>query len=212
MFFVSICIMFFNIVQIGAFNGNDKVYDILKKEITAKALLIEPVPWIFEELKNNYKIIANPDRLFFDNSVINIYNGECEFYAINNKQYSENWATQLSSLKLTLIKEHEQFLNNNELEYQKLILPCINSLSLIKKYNITDIEFLKIDAEGLDYDLIKDWPYDKIKPKYLQFEIVHLDGKINSRKSFFSMNSFLKTKGYTFLKDEDLDIIYKRNY
>ena len=58
MFFVSICIMFFNIVQIGAFSGNDKVYDILKKEITANALLIEPVPWVFEELKNNYKKIA----------------------------------------------------------------------------------------------------------------------------------------------------------
>ena len=212
MFFVSICIMFFNIVQIGAFSGNDKVYDILKKEITANALLIEPVPWVFEELKNNYKKIANPDRLLFDNSVINIYDGECEFYAINNKQYSENWAIQLSSLKLTLIKEHEQFLKNNELEYQKLILPCINSLSLIKKYNITDIEFLKIDVEGLDYDLVKGWPYDKVKPKYFQFEFAHLDGKINSRKSFFSMDLFLNTKGYTLLKYEDLDVIYKRNH
>lgn len=204
--------MFFNIVQIGAFNGNDKVHNILEKEITANAILIEPVPWIFEELKNNYKKITNPDRILFDNSVINIYNGKCEFYAINNKQYSESWVTQLSSLKLTLIKEHEQFLNKDELQYQKLILPCINSLQLIKKYNITDIEFLKIDVEGSDYDIIKDWPYNKIKPKYIQFEVAHLDGKINSAKTFFSMDLFLNSQGYTFLEYEDLDIIYKRNY
>lgn len=206
------CSMFFNIVQIGAFIGNDKIHKILKNKVDANALLIEPVPWNFEKLKNNYKNICNPNRILFSDSVINNYNGQCEFYAVKHKNYSQDWFIQLSSLKLNLIKEHEKLLNNDVIEYQKLILPCINSLSLIEKYNITDIEFLKIDAEGSDCDLIKDWPYYKINPRYIQFESAHLDGKINSNNIFFSINEFLKTKGYFFLKQEKLDVIYKRNF
>lgn len=204
--------MFFNIVQIGAFVGNDKVYNILKDELNANALLIEPVPWNFEKLKNNYKNITNPERIIFDDSVINTYNGECEFYAVKDKKYSTDWAAQISSLKLDFLKDHEQFFNKNELQYEKLILKCVKSDYIIKKYNITDIEFLKIDVEGLDYDLIHDWPFNKIKPKYIQFELAHLDGKINSKKRFFSMHQFLIEKRYNFLKDEDLDIIYERSY
>lgn len=204
--------MFFNIVQIGAFIGTDKIHDILKKESEANALLIEPVPWNFEKLKNNYKSIINPDRIIFDNSVINTYNGECQFYAVKDKKYSQDWATQISSLKLNFIKDHEQFLNSNEIEYEKLTLKCIKSEDIIQKYNITDIEFLKIDVEGFDYELIQDWPFDKIKPKYIQFELAHLDGKVNSKKKYFLMHEFLKSKRYNFLKDEDLDIIYKRDF
>lgn len=201
--------MFLNILQIGAFTGNDKIHQILKNEITANALLIEPVAWNFELLKNNYKNIANPDRIMFDSSVINTYDGQCKFYAVKNKNYNVHWVPQVSSLKLDFVKDHEKLLNNEIIEYEQINLQCISLSSLIKKYNITNIELLKIDVEGLDYDLLMDWPYDKIKPKYIQFEAVHLDGIVNKSSRLFQLNKFLMKQNYVFLKNEELDLIYK---
>lgn len=203
--------MFLNILQIGAFTGNDKIHEILKNEITANALLIEPVPWNFELLKNNYKNIANPDRIMFDSSVINTYNGQCEFYAIKNNNYYAHWIPQISSLKLNFIKDHQRFTNNETIQYEQLHLQCINFSSLIQKYNITDVELLKIDVEGFDYNLITDWPYNKIRPKYIQFEAAHLDGNMNqSNKLYPHLYKFLNERGYLFIKDEELDKIFIR--
>lgn len=202
--------MFLNILQVGAFRGDDKIHKILKNEITASALLIEPVPWNFNLLKNNYKNIANPDRIIFDSSVINTYNGQCKFYAIKNNNYNTHWIPQISSLNLNFIKDHEQFANNEIIEYEQLYLQCINFCSLIKKYKITNVELLKIDVEGFDYDLIIDWPYNKIKPKYIQFESAHLDGSVNQSDKIIYLHEFLYKRGYFFAKNEHLDKIFIR--
>ena len=210
--------MFYNIVQIGAYVGNDDVYKIIVNEPNINALLIEPVPWYFDKLKQNYSNIPNPNRISFDNSVIHIYDGECIFHCMKEVEYEfnyntdKNWGPEISGVNLELIKEHEQYLNNQHFQYKTLNLKCITSLSLINKYNITDIEFLKIDAEGLDYDLITNWSYDKVKPKYLKFEHCHLDGHINSNSSANTLNIFLNNRGYKFLKDESLDRVYIRNF
>jgi len=204
--------MFFNIVQIGAYIGKDEVHEIIKNESGLTALLIEPVPWNFEKLKQNYKNEVNLNTLLFDDSVINTYDGECEFYAVKYKNYSEPWATQLSSVKLNFIKQHEKFLNNQTIDYEKLIKKCIKPSTLICKYNITDIELLKIDIEGLDYDILTNWPYEKINPKYIQFEAAHIDGNVNSQQKIFSLEVFLKNKNYVFLKHKNLDSIYIRKF
>ena len=46
--------MFYNIVQIGAYVGNDDVHKIIVNEPSVNALLIEPVPWYFDKLKQNH--------------------------------------------------------------------------------------------------------------------------------------------------------------
>lgn len=208
--------MFYNIVQIGAYVGNDDVYKIIINEPSVNALLIEPVPWYFDKLKQNYSNISNPSRITFDNTVIHTYDGECQFHCMKEVEYEfnyntdKNWGPEISGVNLQLIKQHEQYLNNQQFQYETLNLKCITSLSLINKYNITDIEFLKIDAEGLDYDLITNWPFDKVKPKYIKFEHCHLDGHVNSNESYRSLDMFLSNRNYVFLKDEGLDKIYIR--
>lgn len=202
--------MFLNILQVGAFTGNDKIHQILKNEITASALLIEPVPWNFELLKNNYKNIANPDRIIFDSSVINTYNGQCKFYAVKHNNYNTDWIPQISSLNLNFIKDHEKIINNETIRYEQLYLQCINFSSLIEKYKIMNVELLKIDVEGFDYNLIIDWPYNKIRPKYIQLETAHLDGSVNKSNKLIDLNKFLYKQGYSFIKNEELDKIFKR--
>jgi FkbM family methyltransferase len=197
--------------------GNDDIHNIIVNEPSVSALLVEPVPWFFDKLKQNYRLISNPKRITFVNSVIHTYDGVCEFHCMNEVDYifnyttEKNWGLEISGVNLNLIKQHERYLKNQQFQFETLNLQCITPKSLIKKYNITDVEFLKIDAEGLDYKIIINWPFNLIRPRYLKFEQCHLDGTINSNTLSTSLNTFLTNKGYSFFKDDGLDRIYILN-
>jgi hypothetical protein len=50
-----------NIIQIGANNGKDKVFDLINQNrfIVDLAVLVEPIPFIIDNLKNQYKDLDN---------------------------------------------------------------------------------------------------------------------------------------------------------
>lgn len=208
-----------DILQIGAFIGKDDVQKILETETYCTAILVEPVPWFYEQLIKNYKNIINPSRIFFENSVINNFDGMCNFHCIEDKKYAQNifgmninWFKELSSLKINMIEEHEKVLSHDgfdlKLEYKTLNLKSITSHTLIKKYNITSLQYLKIDAEGTDFQILMNWPFDMISPKYIQFESCHLDGYVNKNENVQKLAKFLNEKKYIFLKQDKLDMIF----
>lgn len=205
-----------NIFQIGAYTGNDDIHAMLNENINRTAILIEPVPWFFNKLKTNYSNIINPRRIAYENVVINTYDGECDFYCMkDNVQYNYNydadadWGSELSGLYEHIIKEHQDmFFKECEAKYVKLKLPCTTVRTLLKKYNITQIEYLKIDAEGFDGEILKTWPYDIIKPKYLKFESTHLDGHVNQFSTGRQIETKLLQEGYEFYKIFHRDLIY----
>tara|TARA_Y100000385_G_C12943859_1_gene572402 strand:+ start:204 stop:734 length:531 start_codon:yes stop_codon:yes gene_type:complete len=48
---------------------------------------------------------------------------------------------------------------------------------ILDTYKILQIDYLKIDTEGYDFVLLKNFPFNKIKPKYIKFEIKHIRDK-----------------------------------
>ena len=46
---------------------------------------------------------------------------------------------------------------------------------LIEKTKSEIIEYLSIDVEGIDYDLLMDIDFDKLKIKNISFEFIHLN-------------------------------------
>ena len=49
--------------------------------------------------------------------------------------------------------------------------------SLIKKYHLTEIDYLKIDIQGSDVPVLLDYSF-VVKPKMIKFEHIHYSGKI----------------------------------
>lgn len=210
--------MFYNIVQIGAFTGNDDVYKMLTEQPQCNAILVEPVPWFFDILKRNYWGIKNPSRVVFVNNVINTYDGECDFHCMkDNVNYKFNynnevdWGKEISSLKLNIIKEHENmFLDNCKFQFETLKLKCLSPRSFVKQYDVTGIEYLKIDAEGFDYNILINWPFDLVMPTYIKFETTHLDGSVNKFSRYTELDNLLVKYGFKYLKTENRDAIYVR--
>lgn len=80
------------------------------------------------------------------------------------------------------------FYQGNEVLTQKVLVNTIPISDVIELCNITEIEFLKIDTELWDYEILKMFPFDRVSPRFIKVETRHqLKNEVSD---------FLKSKGY----------------
>ena len=85
--------------------------------------------------------------------------------AISNKDgYIEFFTSEISSINST-IKNEENFSNFTKEIIQSYEVPCMSSSSLIKRYGITKIDFLKIDCEGGEFSFFENLDIDFLNNK-----------------------------------------------
>ena len=128
-------------------------------------VFIEPVKHLFDNLKK-------VDGCHFFNGAIHTYDGEITIKYMTNPQ--EQWERGIGYVDdfsgNTVISNRfwqEDFKNQSE-----SIVPCLTLDSLLKKYNIQEIDFLKIDTEGSEWKIMENFSWS-IKPKVLKVEFVH---------------------------------------
>ena len=129
-----------NIVEIGANYAQDaeflrKSFNIDEEEI----YVFEPHPQIFTEIKKMYKFKA------FDLAVSNT-RGRTKFNAIDilNNEYNNSG---ISSLRNGLKTNKKNFIN--------VEVDLIRMDDFIQQYNIESIDFLKLDVEGMNYEVLE---------------------------------------------------------
>ena len=62
---------------------------------------------------------------------------------------------------------------------------------LIKKHNVKRIDFMKIDVEGMEYDIISNYDW-KIKPSFMKIEHQHMGD------DYFRFLDILNSMGYKY--------------
>lgn len=140
-----------------------------------KVLYVEPIPYLFKKLKNN---ISNPTAMF-ENSAISDYIGEIEMITIDEKVINEglvhNCFYGMSAVyppKNGLGSEFDKL--TVEKYGKRVIVPCITFDNLVKKHNIKNIDIIKVDAEGHDYKIFKQFNLDLKQPKVIRLEWINL--------------------------------------
>ena len=162
------------LIQIGANDGSrfDEL-NIFIKKYKIKSILVEPINEYFEDLKKNYK---NFENVYFENSAITVGTKEKEIFVVKNKNlndYDEHIKGISSFDKNHLIKHG---VKSNHILKKKI--NCISILNLLKKYNISDLDILFIDAEGYDGDILIDFFNNSNQEPILIFEYIHIENKI----------------------------------
>ena len=184
------------LVQIGANDGSrfDEL-NIFIKKYKIKSVLVEPINEYFEDLKRNYK---NFENVYFENSAITVGTKKKEIFVVNNKNindYDEHIKGISSFDKNHLIKHG---VKSNHILKKKI--NCISILNLLKKYNISNLDILFIDAEGYDGDILIDFFSSSTQEPILIFEYIHIENKIfkdlvsiltNKKYSYFNINENL---------------------
>lgn len=82
----------------------------------------------------------------------------------------------------------------------KVVHPARTITSILEEYNITNLERLYIDTEGLDVDILMTIDYNKYNVSHITFEHIHCDGawKGNSTNpKLVQFLNYMNMNGYT---------------
>lgn len=168
----------FFVVQIGANDGKmaDPIHNKVK-QYNWDGVFVEPVTYLFERLKNNYKEVTS--NLMFENSVITNFTGEVDFNQFpqefeNNSEFPY-WATGMGSLLKHFKSPANTNLKSKNFKIVTKKTPCLTFTDLLNKHNVKKIDLLQIDVEGYDGELLMGVDFSEIKPKYIRYEDKHID-------------------------------------
>lgn len=186
------------LIDIGCFNArtNSITYRLLKlKREKWKGYMIEPNPHLEEDIKNNlsdtdftYHQIGISDKI----GTFDFYLGK---YGFNNyrvkKQMNKCMRSSLCNDK-SYIKEH---LTENKIQIKTETLK-----SFIIENKIKEIDLLKIDTEGKDYDIIKNYFEDPLTyPKIIITEDICKGVEEDIQKKIAEEKiQYLISKGYKY--------------
>lgn len=201
-----------SVVQVGAHVGNsenDPIHRFLwsVKGGECTALLIEPVSHLFKQLTANYA--KCPADIRFENAAVAEEAGHRDFWRLRegaDLAGMPDWMNQLGSLLPERIDTmwdaceqnpaHKRFLAENTIMDR---VRCATVDGLRRKHGIGEIDFLQIDAEGYDYEILKTIDFESSKPKAINYERVLLG------ESEAECREMLQSHGYM-LYDHDHNI------
>jgi len=157
--------------------------------------MIEPVRYLFERLVS---FNVGNDRLIFENVAIDVKPGKRTLYRIDETRLGglPPFADQLGTFLPELIEMRPFADRMIEEEVE-----CITFDQLIEKHNVKKVDLLAIDVEGMDYAILRTFPFDKMKPQRIIYEVKHL-----SQDDKQASLLFIQERGYTEISEIKGDI------
>jgi FkbM family methyltransferase len=178
-------------VEIGASDGIklSNTY-LLEKKYDWKGICVEPIPAKYQLLCKNRKNSNCSDCAVYNESDL-----ELEFDIANNFDLLSGISSHIDC--------HNNAVNKNK---KQIIVKTITMNDLLEKYNApTFIEYLSLDTEGSEYEILKSINFDKYK-----FGLIHVEHNyIEPRRT--QMKELLLKNKYSFIKENKWDDYYKYN-
>ena len=196
----------FGLVVIGAHSGIH-IKDLISEYANSKILLVEPVPYNYQILENDYK---NNENIFISRNAIFDEAKKDNFYHVKKesiKKLRKHWASQIGSFDKNHILNHKnKRFDIKDDDIQITEVEFITFQDLVKKYSINSINKLQIDVEGAEYKIMHSIDYNKIKIKNIFFESKHFDGTFTEGEKLKKIKDKLILNGYN-LKQIDKENI-----
>lgn len=173
-------------IQVGACDGirGDPIHDMIIK-YNWHGILIEPQPIIFKQLQDNYR---SQENLKFENIAIHPNASSMDLYYCDKDCSLTSYNRNVRMLKTQIV--------------HKISVPCMSLSDIVIKYKITNIDFLNIDTEGFDFQVITSLDFSLVRPRFIQFEF-HLLPKKTRKKCI----NYLSSLGYVLKQMSRHDIL-----
>lgn len=192
-----------SVVQLGTNNANDKLSEYLLSSFDKLkfGLFVEPNLIFNESIKNRYSKYEN---IIIEN--VAIVPNKCEigdqielFYHTGDPTY------ETTSSKIEHINKHMQYYNEGEIKSFYSVKTSLDQL--LDKYEIKDLDWLLIDIEGLDSEIMMKFDFSKYNIKRVEFEHLHLGDTLD----------FIKRKlndlGYSQVNSlHEFDLAFEKTY
>ena len=154
--------------QIGTNDGNDLFRELVIRNKPDIVILVEPNTTLIADIEKNYKDIKNVyiynNAIYYkDDETVELYipakDGVMGTRASNNITYN--------SQHFSLVPMNDW---GDKKDMVKLSSKSITFDTICKKHAITNIEYLQIDTEGFDSEIIKMIDFSKYSIQTLRFE------------------------------------------
>jgi len=188
------------VVQIGSNKGNDDLSNYIKetKVNLEFGLFVEANPLHINDLRNCYEKYANAfienvgiKPAYEQNNNMTIY-----YYTIDGPNY------HVASCNKEHLKKFYYHADGHLEEIKEFSIPCISLDSLFEKYNITELDWLLVDVEGIDAEILLSTDWKKYNIKRIDYERLHLGNKKEQIEKMFSDLGYVKTTGLQYGCDD----------
>jgi len=142
-------------VEIGACDFNNLTHLV---QHNWKGVIVEPITKYFDN-------IPKVDNIYYVNAAIADSNGFATMYTAHDDVVAEDYDFAGMS----------SFYKGSWVLTEEVEVPTMTLDKLFSITNVTEIDYLKIDVEGYDFELLKMFPWDRITPKLIKFESKHID-------------------------------------
>ncbi len=100
--------------------------------------------------------------------------------------------------------------NDTGLGYKVLSVPLKNINSIMETYFSTHPNFISLDVEGLDLQILQTIDFSKHKPEVICVETITFGYLNNTEKKITAISEFMHSKGYISYADTHINTIYCR--
>lgn len=146
---------------------------------------------LFENYRNWHGILIEPSKIAFDKCIVNRPKSICYNLACVDKDYKENYIYGDFNDCNCMSSIGGKRLNNNE-----LVKVNVSTLEkILDKNNITTIDFLSLDVEGYELNVLKGLNLNKYRPIYILIEI-YID-QYNSIYDYLTNNNYRLLSNFT---------------
>jgi len=179
-------------LDIGANDGVNFSNSLLFEEKEWVGICVEPHPVIFKSLQK--------DRTcHLENACISDKDGTVNFLVVNGA------SNMLSGINDFLDDRHRERIQSdiaaNGGSTELIPIAALSPSSLLKKYGFTSIDFLSIDTEGCELEILKSFNLKETAPRVISVE--------NGSRSN-SLFKYLTTQGYKLARCVGCDELYIR--
>ena len=180
-----------NIIQIGTNRANDDITPLVNQysSILNKFIAVEPLSVHHSTIKECYK---NVSQLIIEGIAVTPTPTKEQLTFYYHKEDGPGF--EVASTNREHILKHVIY--NPKLTEDGLVelkVDCLTLNQLFDKHALTNIDILYIDAEGLDFELIKSIDFNRFNIINIIYEHLHIDGE--------EAIKFLESKGYSTIKN-----------
>ncbi len=158
-------------VQIGAFDGIST--DPLQQYISKygwRGVMLEPQPRPASQLRELYR---GNDRIVVLQAAVDRERGKRVLYTVES-ECAPVWAGGMASFQREHIVKHAYLIPGLEEMIREITVDCIPFDDIIEHLPSERVDLMQIDAEGADAYILSLFPFDRIKPAIVHWEIKNL--------------------------------------
>jgi FkbM family methyltransferase len=197
------------VLQIGAMDGIN--FDDTRGFLDMyrwKSVLVEPVPTIFDELKENFK---DRDNYIFEQCAITEEDGEIKMLTVppdvierEGLHPGYKGMSALYPLRNGFGSDYQRDIDVKAQFGVDIMVPTLTLNSLLNKYNLQNVDILICDTEGYDWKIFKQLDFNRIRPKVIRLEYINL----TDEEKELTKNKLIEN-GYEIEIGQDIDAVDK---